>query len=434
MKAVQAMKAMKTVQATKAVQAMKAVKTMKPMKPMKTMKMIAVLIAVNFIAASCGSEVTSNQKNSIKIISLESAIGNEQIVNLSEVASAVDYIPLETSTESLVGRARHIVLENDVIYLPEGGENQKLSRFSLSGEYLGSVGEKGRAFGEYVRLDGFSFDYDYKAGIEMIYDISNKLIEYYPDGSIKEITVERPLNKNFKINFIKKHGHIYIVAIGINGTKTHDLIFMDSSGTLIGDFPDGYSSGDYQEKVGGTLKQGDMVVSFSSIISFSSLYRYKDQLMILNGSKDTIFAFKLNSTVADIRYVVDMGKFINEKDEYGNPIIKFVATFTQESNKHLFMTFNLDKYKPVLNKELLARVLLNKETNKTTVLINSLVNDIDGGLSFWPQHISRDGKMVSVISAIDFIDAAKESKSQKMKEVAATLTEESNPVVMLVTP
>lgn len=131
MKAVQAMKAMKTVQATKAVQAMKAVKTMKPMKPMKTMKMIAVLIAVNFIAASCGSEVTSNQKNSIKIISLESAIGNEQIVNLSEVASAVDYIPLETSTESLVGRARHIVLENDVIYLPEGGENQKLSRFSL---------------------------------------------------------------------------------------------------------------------------------------------------------------------------------------------------------------------------------------------------------------------------------------------------------------
>ncbi|MDD2584744.1 MAG: 6-bladed beta-propeller [Bacteroidales bacterium] len=406
------------------------------MKVEKTQKMLTVVITVILIAASCGSEseVESKLQSGVKVISLESAIGNERVVYLSEVASAVDYIPLETSEESLVGMARHIMLENDVIYLPEGSGTQKLSRFSLSGEYLGSVGKRGRAFGEYVRLDGFSFDYDYQAGIEMIYDRGNKLIEYYPDGSIKEITVESPIGKNFSVNFIKKHGDIYIAAIGIDGTKTQDLIFLDSCGTLIGDFPDGYSKGDYQEKVGGTLREGGMIVSFSPITSLTPLYRYKEQLMILNGSKDTIFSFKSNSTVANVRYVVDMGKFINEKDEFGSLLIKFVASFTRESNKHLFMTFNLDKYKPALNKEFLARVLFNKETNQTTVLINSLVNDIDGGISFWPQHISRDGKMVSVIGAIDFIDAAKESKSQKMKEVAATLTEESNPVVMVVTP
>jgi len=406
------------------------------MKVEKTQKMLTVVITVILIAASCGSEseVESKLQSGVKVISLESAIGNERVVYLSEVASAVDYIPLETSEESLVGMARHIMLENDVIYLPEGSGTQKLSRFSLSGEYLGSVGKRGRAFGEYVRLDGFSFDYDYQAGIEMIYDRGNKLIEYYPDGSIKEITVESPIGKNFSVNFIKKHGDIYIAAIGIDGTKTQDLIFLDSCGTLIGDFPDGYSKGDYQEKVGGTLREGGMIVSFSPITSLTPLYRYKEQLMILNGSKDTIFSFKSNSTVANVRYVVDMGKFINEKDEFGSLLIKFVASFTRESNKHLFMTFNLDKYKPALNKEFLVRVLFNKETNQTTVLINSLVNDIDGGPSFWPQHISRDGKMVSVIGAIDFIDAAKESKSQKMKEVATTLTEESNPVVMVVTP
>ena len=406
------------------------------MKVEKTQKMLTVVITVILIAASCGSEseVESKLQSGVKVISLESAIGNERVVYLSEVASAVDYIPLETSEESLVGMARHIMLENDVIYLPEGSGTQKLSRFSLSGEYLGSVGKRGRAFGEYVRLDGFSFDYDYQAGIEMIYDRGNKLIEYYPDGSIKEITVESPIGKNFSVNFIKKHGDIYIAAIGIDGTKTQDLIFLDSCGTLIGDFPDGYSKGDYQEKVGGTLREGGMIVSFSPITSLTPLYRYKEQLMILNGSKDTIFSFKSNSTVANVRYVVDMGKFINEKDEFGSLLIKFIASFTRESNKHLFMTFNLDKYKPALNKEFLARVLFNKETNQTTVLINSLVNDIDGGISFWPQHISRDGKMVSVIGAIDFIDAAKESKSQKMKEVATTLTEESNPVVMVVTP
>lgn len=409
------------------------------MKVVKTQKMLAIvitaiLILVILIAASCGSEVASNQENGIKIISLESAIGNEQVVNLSEVASAVDYIPLETSEESLVGKAMHIVLENDIIYLPEGGGTQKLSRFSLSGEYLGSVGKRGRAFGEYVGLDGFSFDYDYQTGVEMIYDMSKKLIEYHPDGSIKEINVEGASDKNFDITFIKKLGDIYIAAIGKRLTNKHDLIFLDSSGTVMGDFPDGYNKDDYTEKLGGTVTKGGVVMHVSKGSSFSSLYRYKDLLMIVNGSKDTIFSFKPNSTIADVRYVVDMGKFINEKDEYGSPLIKFVASFTRESNKHLFMTFNLDKYKPALNKEFLARVLFNKETNQTTVLINSLVNDIDGGISFWPQHISRDGKMVSVISAIDFIDAARESQSQKMKKVAATLTEESNPVVMVVTP
>lgn len=194
---------------------------------MKILKATTILISAILIAVSCASNSASNQQNEIKVISLESAIGNEQVVHLSEVASAVDYIPLETSEESLVGRDRHIVLENDVIYLPEVG-TQKLSRFSLSGEYLGSVGKRGRAFGEYVGINGFSFDYDYKTGIEMIYDSSKKLVEYYPDGSIKEIKVKEVSDKNFDITFIKKHGDIYIAAIGKPATYKSDLIFLDS--------------------------------------------------------------------------------------------------------------------------------------------------------------------------------------------------------------
>lgn len=61
---------------------------------MRVLKVTATAIAVILIAASCGSEVASNQQNGVKIISLKSAIGNEQLVNLSEVASVVDYIPL----------------------------------------------------------------------------------------------------------------------------------------------------------------------------------------------------------------------------------------------------------------------------------------------------------------------------------------------------
>jgi hypothetical protein len=56
-------------------------------------------------------------------------------------------------------------------------------------------------------------------------------------------------------------------------------------------------------------------------------------------------------------------------------------------------------------------------------------NDIDGGMPFWPEVV-RGGKMYQYIDAATFIEAAEKSNSPKMKEVAATLTEESNPVVV----
>ena len=59
-------------------------------------------------------------------------------------------------------------------------------------------------------------------------------------------------------------------------------------------------------------------------------------------------------------------------------------------------------------------------------------NDLDGGMPFYPIYI-KDGKMYQMLDAIDFIEYAEVSNSAKMKEVAATLTEESNPVLVVVT-
>ena len=51
------------------------------------------------------------------------------------------------------------------------------------------------------------------------------------------------------------------------------------------------------------------------------------------------------------------------------------------------------------------------------------VNDIDGGMPFWPQyHI--DNCLYKFVDAADFIKMASVSSSAKMKEIAATLTEE----------
>ena len=51
---------------------------------------------------------------------------------------------------------------------------------------------------------------------------------------------------------------------------------------------------------------------------------------------------------------------------------------------------------------------------------DGFTNDIDGGIPFWPTYFNKD-KAYQIIDAIDFIDMAEKSNSEKMKDLAKEL-------------
>ncbi|MBE6229770.1 MAG: hypothetical protein E7119_04165 [Bacteroidales bacterium] len=68
----------------------------------------------------------------------------------------------------------------------------------------------------------------------------------------------------------------------------------------------------------------------------------------------------------------------------------------------------------------------NKEFNRS-----GFVNDVnDDALIFMPE-VCRGDKMYQLFDAVDFIEFAERSNSAKIKEVAAGITEESNPVLVI---
>lgn len=389
---------------------------------------MATFVAVSVLVTSCSGGSSANELEGPKTISLEPLIGSEQVVLLSEIASKVDYIPLETTQESLLGNVMHASLENNLFYIPDYNAN-KLSRFSLDGKYMGSVGSRGRAFGEFLTITSLSFDYDYETDAEMVRDMY-KLIEYHKDGSIKETKLDGFRDKSFNSSFIIKHGNIYICSIFRFDTNNNNLIFLDLDGNLIGEFPQGYETERYKER---ESKVDEAAPIRFTIQALPQTYRYNNLLMVINASCNTVTAYKPSDTLGYPAYKIDYGSFTEEVDDQKNPIIKMIAAFTKESQKHLFLTFNFGMLRSAKNSERLTRVLFDKERAEAKSLIGKIENDIDGGIAFWPQYVSRDGKMVAVIQAIDFIDAAKQSNSARMKEIATNLTEESNPVIMLVT-
>ena len=58
-------------------------------------------------------------------------------------------------------------------------------------------------------------------------------------------------------------------------------------------------------------------------------------------------------------------------------------------------------------------------------------NDLDGGAPFWPKAVTN-GKMFQLVDAIEFMELAEQCSSEKMKAIAATLDENSNPVLVVV--
>ena len=86
-----------------------------------------------------------------------------------------------------------------------------------------------------------------------------------------------------------------------------------------------------------------------------------------------------------------------------------------------------------------SNFVFDKNKRKTFVLDYSqefdmagLINDIDGGMPFWPQKL-KGNKMYSFVDAGKFIDMSSKCNSAKMKEIASSLTYESNPVLIEVT-
>jgi hypothetical protein len=115
------------------------------------MNTIQIIILV-ILLFSCGSKETSI----IKIIDLL-ATHESEITNLSEIASDVRYIPLQTNENSIIKGISEIRSDNERIYLrslPLTG----LLCFDKKGQYLFKLENVGRRPGEYTFLHDFSID------------------------------------------------------------------------------------------------------------------------------------------------------------------------------------------------------------------------------------------------------------------------------------
>ncbi|MDD2425565.1 MAG: 6-bladed beta-propeller [Bacteroidales bacterium] len=403
--------------------------------------LIFFIIPLLLIQPGCSSD-NQNTEEGLKVIDVAGGVGKSRLVNLSEIADTIEYIPLETNQESLLAHPPHerILYEKDILYFPQKRGIIKL--FNSKGEYLSTFNRLGRGPQEYEQFGELQIDN--VSGKIIILSI-NKVLEYSPNGEcIRNIFLPAPnMIDNKSIGDFIMLGDNYFFLDGFK----YPVIITDSSLNVI-------------KRLKYPPEDVDLVKVEKSIPRFATsyIYLYKDRIRLINGINKYVLSINKDLSV-DTVFIINYGKYSPENTKSGSRnSLNYTSPYlwrygnVLESDNYLFMRFHLgslsDKpYKMHRNwkgsvRQLIdpnACALFNKETEEFTFLDQpeidqmGFVDDIEGGPAIWPKYVSADNYMVSYILAEEFIAHAESHKvSEKFKKIADGLKETDNYVFVRV--
>ena len=154
---------------------------------MKIHTLLILLIAI--IGNACNNEKEKDiNSQSFYTIDFPDILKNQQEVFVSNIAESVEYIRLDTTSSSLLGRIIDAKFTKDYIFIHHNG-NHLLAQFDIKGNFIRNIGKIGRGPREYTLIRKFSVDEEnqliyiqtsYKKGI-MVFSFSGKYVKSIRD-------------------------------------------------------------------------------------------------------------------------------------------------------------------------------------------------------------------------------------------------------------
>lgn len=393
---------------------------------MKNIFLSTVIICLTVYAlCSCSSNSASKSSDNY-IIDYHSLLEvNESEVNLSQYVSDIEYIPIETNSDVLISDVRTIATSDNYIYVL-CTSTQNLYQFGPDGKFVKKIGVRGRAKNEYMAVRSLYADNE-----TVTLEYGRKIITYSAEtAEIQSVYEPSDLNMNLFGNLVFLNDGATAI---MNSTDTCNVVYIFDKEMQIKDSFEVFSR--VKKKIQTSVAPHNIVVMNNPgkeikqniVLAIDweynpNIFAHNGQLRVSSPFMDTIMTYTDNRLVpfATINY----GDISNE--QRFEPVLKGnlsvnAISVKETDNMLLFQNWSEEN------------CVFNKETGIAVNLGKGFINDIDGtGEHFWPTQI-QGNKMYQFVSADLFIEAAAKSNSQKMKQVAATLTEESNPVIVVAT-
>lgn len=370
------------------------------------------------------SAFTSINKDTVNVIDVLST-PKSSITNLSDIATDIEYIALQTTDNSLISRISSLKVVGNYIYVITG-THDKLLCFDKSGKYLFQLSKIGRGPEEYESLNDFDID----TKNSMLAVESNKEIIFYKQTDTG-FTYLKKLNLLYApqiINFIGKSNNILLQFSNIDGSKPFSRELINLEGKSLMSWPN-YMKYQLNEKI-------IVIQRFEN-----SSYIFKNELFLKEVGNDTIFKLADNNTLESF-LIFDTKKKRVTPEVRSN--VKYYAEHMYEYFilQKIFGTEKFIYYTYSINKENHAEIY--DQSNKIRYSIpdkDFLKDDLSGGVNFEPQYCN-EGIFYSWVEANKFkkftsSDLFKNAvvkipaRNIALKNLTEKVTEFDNPIIIM---
>ena len=211
---------------------------------------------------------------------------------VSEYASSMEYIPLETTEDCLIGEDFSLIVASKDIFV-HSFKNQKIYRFDRNGKYLNPIGKKGQGPGEYICPYSIYVDEASRECFSLD-TFSGNIYVYEYDGTFK-----RKIHVPVAPGRMMKMGDNYVIAQYLLDVSTCEMVSVTPEGKLLKKY---------------TRNEGTKV-GFAMFMPF--FFTFNDVVYYKNHLTEYIYSIddKLKRKKA---YWIDLGKkqIKSEEDQY----------------------------------------------------------------------------------------------------------------------
>jgi len=197
-------------------------------------------MCLSIFFSSCNIPKETNDAS--VIISVNSQTSDRKI-KMSELYSALEYIKLETTPESLIAQVSKIIpLDTQLLIVDK--ESSKILLFDVNGKFMRTIGSKGVGAGEFIEIEDVAVD---KKGEEifvlehsgkriLIYDLKGNFandiktdfiaheIEYLGNGSLA-CYCDYSANETYEKNEMRPN----LILLDLNSTEAHPFLYVPQS-------------------------------------------------------------------------------------------------------------------------------------------------------------------------------------------------------------